>query len=108
MQEREINKKQREYNCPQCGKPLIEGLEHQFPPRLSFWCCSNCQQVFKEIDKGEIVAHAPVKGNERLCVQDDAVRGFIENTQTGKRSYPDDLYPDLFFVIIREIDESGN
>lgn len=81
----------REYNCPKCGKPLIEGLEFAFPPRLSYWYCAICQWVFKETDERVVVAHLPVLHNERLCVRDDNIKGFVENLETGEKIYSDDL-----------------
>lgn len=86
-----MKEKHRKYDCSECGKPLTEGLEYQFPPRLSYWYCKNCQQIYKEINMGEIRAYAPVAGNEKLCVQDNSIRGFVEDTRTGKITYPDDL-----------------
>lgn len=84
----------REYNCPKCMTPLIEGLEYQFPPRLSYWYCSKCQHIFRETGQSTVIFHSHIEGNERLCVQINCVRGSIENTLTGEKMYPDDL-PDL-------------
>ena len=86
-EERERDK-MRKYKCTKCGKPLIEGLEYQFPPRLSYWYCSTCQTIFKETDKGVVEFYGDVEGNERLCVQDEEIRGFIQEGD-GRRAYPD-------------------
>lgn len=88
-----MKEKQRSYNCPDCGKPLTEGLEYAFPPRLSYWCSKNCQQIFKEIDKGEIVAYVPVAGDEKLCTKDDSIRGYVYKIRDPVYgiTYPDDL-----------------
>jgi len=82
--------KMRGYKCPECGKPLIEGLEFQFPPRLSYWYCSKCQLVFRETDKGNVALSGNVEGNERLCIQEEEIRGFVQDGD-GRKTYPDTL-----------------
>lgn len=86
-----IKEMQRKYNCPQCGKRLIEGREFQFPPRLSYWYCPKCQHIFGETEDRNVVAYAPVKGNENRCVQNDNIRGCVENLNTKERTYADNL-----------------
>ena len=89
--QQKMGDKQRSYNCPECGKPLTEGLEYQFPPRLSYWCCQDGQQIFKETDKGGIVAYVQIAGDGRLCKQDDSIRGYVMDMRTREITYPDDL-----------------
>ncbi len=83
--------REKTYNCPICGKPLTEGLEFQFPPRLSYWYCVGCEWIFEETDKRVVVAYRPILNNERLCVQVDNIRGFVYNRETGEKIYSDDL-----------------
>lgn len=81
----------RAYKCEKCGISLIEGLEYQFPPRLSYWYCPACQLVFEEQGTGGIKLFRLVKGNEKLCVQDEIVKGCIQNMTTGERTFPDSV-----------------
>lgn len=32
-----------------------------------------------------------VKDNLKLCIQDDSIRGLVQNMDTGEKSYPDSV-----------------
>lgn len=80
----------RAYQC-KCGASLIEGLEYQFPPRLSYWYCPVCQHILEEQETGEFKLFGLVKGNEKLCVQNEMVKGCIRNLKTGETTFPDSV-----------------
>lgn len=86
------------YNCLKCKTELIRGAEFQFPPRLSYWYCPKCQEVYAEHEGAEntrcIVYVGNVENYKSECIQDWNSRGFIENTITGEKFYPNNL-PEL-------------
>lgn len=82
----------RVYFCKTCRIKLLEGCEYQFPPRLSYWYCPQCQVVFEENDtQSGVGLIGPVKGNEDKCIQDFNVRGLEMNTDTGARIFKETL-----------------
>ena len=77
------------YNCKICGLELIKGREYQYPPRLSYWYCPQCQKIYRECEGKYILYIGDTKDYKDECIQDFNSRGFIENTLTGEKSYPD-------------------
>jgi len=47
----ETIKEKQMFKCPKCETSLIRGREHTFPPRLFYWYCPRCQEIYEEKTK---------------------------------------------------------